>query len=147
MTAANGYTEVRALIRELILESLPAIATVGCHSVPPREARPVRIETDADVSTFVQTIISILDDPLESQRLRAGALVFHLGSAPPAGVDETATTVTTPALRVDRGAVTEKIVASAAAANRPISLSTRAVLTPLGREKARKLGVEIRREP
>jgi predicted amidohydrolase len=49
-------------------------------------------------------------------------------------------------MRVDRGAVTERIVKQAADAGARLVLAPRAVITPLAREKARALGVEIERE-
>ena len=49
-------------------------------------------------------------------------------------------------VRVDRGAVTERIVKQAADAGARLVLAPRAVITPLAREKARALGVEIERE-
>ena len=48
--------------------------------------------------------------------------------------------------RIDRGAVTERTVAAAAKAGGRLVLGPRAVLTPLAREKARALGIEIERE-
>jgi len=49
--------------------------------------------------------------------------------------------------RVERGAVTERMVrAAAAAGERRIVLGPRAVLTPLARDRARASGVEIVKE-
>ncbi|AQA05088.1 hypothetical protein BVC93_24805 [Mycobacterium sp. MS1601] len=149
MTAQPGAQELRAMIRELIIESLPAAAEPEQSSPTVPEFRTVVLATDGDVSNFVHTIITMLDDPLQSQRLRRGTISFRLSQTSPdaqrplsaaASVDSSA------AVRVERGAVTEKIVTAAAADNRAIVVSPRAVLTPLAREKARKLGVDIVRE-
>ncbi len=51
-----------------------------------------------------------------------------------------------PAMRVDRGAVTERVVNEAAAARCRLVLGPSAVLTPSGRDRARQLGVEIEQE-
>ncbi len=48
--------------------------------------------------------------------------------------------------RVDRGAVTERTVIKAAADGARLLLGRGAVLTPLARDKARSLGVEIEKE-
>jgi hypothetical protein len=48
--------------------------------------------------------------------------------------------------RVDKGAVTERAVAAAAAAGARIVVGPRAVLTPLAKDKARSLGVPIEKE-
>jgi predicted amidohydrolase len=47
---------------------------------------------------------------------------------------------------VDKGAVTEAMVAAAAKAGARLVLGPRAVLTPLGRDRARAAGVEIVKE-
>ena len=49
-------------------------------------------------------------------------------------------------MRVDKGAVTERIVREAAAAGARLVLARRAVLTPLARDQARTLRVAIERE-
>ena len=51
-----------------------------------------------------------------------------------------------PAMRIERGAVTERTVREAAAAGARLVLAPRAVLTPMARDRARSLGVEIEKE-
>jgi hypothetical protein len=48
--------------------------------------------------------------------------------------------------RVEKGAVTERMVAAAAKAGSALVLGPRAVLTPLARDKARALGVPVQKE-
>jgi hypothetical protein len=48
--------------------------------------------------------------------------------------------------RVEKGAVTERTVAAAAKAGERLVLGPKAVLTPLGRDKARALGVTVEKE-
>ena len=48
--------------------------------------------------------------------------------------------------RVEKGAVTERMVAAAAQAGAALVLGPRAVLTPLARDKARALGVPVQKE-
>ena len=48
--------------------------------------------------------------------------------------------------RIDRGAVTERVIERAAAEGSALVLGPKAVLTPLGRDRARALGVTIQRE-
>jgi hypothetical protein len=90
---------------------------------------PVRIDSDAALAAFVHSVLARADD------IRAGRLAFTFGAASTGGV-----------VRVDRGAVTERIVKQAADAGARLVLAPRAVITPLAREKARALGVEIERE-
>ena len=98
-------------------------------------AEPVALATDADLDRFVR---SLLARPQDHEAILAGRLRFTLGGgATPAGGG---------ALRVERGAVTERKIQEAAKAGGRIVLGRGAVLTPLGREKARALGVELERE-
>jgi hypothetical protein len=48
--------------------------------------------------------------------------------------------------RIEKGAVTERMVAAAAKAGASLVLGPRAVLTPLARDKARALGVPVQKE-
>lgn len=107
----------------------------------PGRVETVRIRTDADLNVFVRHLLTIFEDPRSRQELRAGRYRFSLAPEPrssPAGPG--------PARRVEQGAVTEKTVAAAAAAGERLVLGRRAVLTPLARDKARKLGVHVEKE-
>lgn len=91
---------------------------------------PVTIASDADLDRFVRVVLDRADD------VRAGRLRFTLGAAAaPAG-----------AMRVAHGAVTERTIKKAAEAGGRLVLGPGAVLTPLAREKARALGIDIERE-
>ena len=146
----------RDLLRELLAEALangnggqaavppPPVAAVHRPSTWSQPAAPgevigdgerarteaVRIETDADLAAFARTVLDHAD------LVRDGRLRFTLGgAAAPSG-----------ALRVARGAVTERTIKRAADAGGRLILGPGAVLTPLAREKARALGVELERE-
>jgi hypothetical protein len=145
--------EARKLVRELLQEALgngngmpasvppPPVAAVHRPSTWSQPAAPgevigspertetVRISTDADLAAFVQRVLD------QSGAIRAGRLRFTLGGAAPAG-----------AMRVAHGAVTERTIKKAADAGGRLVLGPGAVLTPLAREKARALGVDIERE-
>jgi hypothetical protein len=148
----------RDLLRELLSEALangngqpasvppPPVAAVHRPSTWSQPAAPgevigngasaptevVRIESDADLAAFVRTVLD------HGDAIREGRLRFTLGrteAASPAGV-----------VRVARGAVTERTVKKAADAGGRLVLGPGAVLTPLAREKARALGIDIERE-
>jgi hypothetical protein len=89
----------------------------------------VRIENDADLAAFVSTVLD------HGEAIRQGRLRFTLGGGTPAGVT-----------RVTHGAVTERTIKKAAEAGGRLVLGPGAVLTPLAREKARALGIDIERE-
>jgi hypothetical protein len=72
------------------------------------------------------------------RELQAGGVGGVDVAAPPAAGDT--------ALRIERGAVTERAVVAAAKDGRRIVLGARAVVTPLARDKARALGVALEKE-
>jgi hypothetical protein len=122
---------VAAVLRPSTWSHPPAPGEVIGDGTVGARVEPVRLDTDAALAAFVQTVLARADE------IRAGALSFTLGhpGATSPGV-----------VRVDRGAVTERIVKQAADAGARLVLAPRAVITPLAREKARALGVEIERE-
>jgi hypothetical protein len=95
----------------------------------------VTLATDADLDQFVRSLLARADT--DGAAIRAGRLRFSLGRPGPGGGG---------VLRIERGAVTERTVKDAAAAGARLVLAPGAVLTPLAREKARALGIEIERE-
>jgi hypothetical protein len=154
--------ELRALIREVIHDVLP-------QGLPVIET--VNLSTDEDLAAFVARLLDL--DPEAREELRAGRKEFRLAvpshpqtpqapsvtqtasvPAPSGGngvhgrngltaVNGSAGPVTR---RIERGAVTEKMVRDAARAGERLVLGPGAVLTPLARDRARASGVEISRE-
>ena len=150
--------ELRVLIREVIRDVLP-------NGLPSVET--VNLSTDEDLAAFVARLLDL--DPEARDELRAGRKRFRL-AAPPLPQTPSTPTVTiaaasgtngthgsngltavngsagSPARRIERGAVTEKVVRDAARAGERLVLGPGAVLTPLARDRARASGVEISRE-
>jgi hypothetical protein len=107
-------------------------------SRPGLEVRPVRLATDEELHEFVLQVIALADNPKRRRDLLAGRLRFTLA---PAGAAQG------PAdHRIEKGAVTERAVQAAASAGARLVLGSRAVLTPLARDRARALGVPIEKE-
>jgi hypothetical protein len=107
----------------------------------------VRIDSDEDLQTFVRALAGRLANPRDRLAIKSGRLRFALqrdaaagpsAGAPGADVREV--------VRVERGAVTERHVRDAASHGARLVLAPRAVLTPLARDSARSLGVEIEKE-
>ncbi len=164
---------VRAVIREVLAELLPAAVSPGptqptvaqpalAQPVPARQPVPVRaapaqpglaypvsedaqsvetvsLRTDADLAAFVRRLLHLFENPKHRDELRSGRLRFRLAPVAAPGSAQ-------PAHRVEKGAVTEAMVADAAKAGARLVLGRRAVLTPLARDRARAAGVEIERE-
>lgn len=149
---------LRAAVREVLASLLPpASAGDGGGQIAPARTPPVQpglahsvrenteavevvsLRTDADVAAFVRHLLHLFDNPVRRDALRSGRLRFRL--AAPAGPG-----TVQPSHRIEKGAVTEAMVVSAARAGARLVLGRRAVLTPLARDRARAAGVEIERE-
>jgi hypothetical protein len=148
--------DAREILRELLAE---ALAGSNGHAVTPQVPPPpvaavhrpstweapaggverVSLAGDDDLNRFVRDLLTRPD----REAILAGRVRFTLarggGGAPAVAAPAGAT-------RVERGAVTERLVAATAKAGGRLVLGPRAVLTPLAREKARALGLEIERE-
>ena len=154
--------DARDILRELLAEALagangngvtpqvppPPVAAVhrpATWEAPAGGVERVSLAGDDDLNRFVRDILTRADrDAILAGRVRftlAGAEAGRAGGTPsggnPSGGGPT---------RIPRGAVTERTVAAAAKAGGRLVLGPRAVLTPLAREKARALGIEIERE-
>jgi hypothetical protein len=154
--------ELRALIREVIRDVLP-------KGLPVIET--VDLSTDEDLEAFVARLLNL--DPEALEDLRAGRKRFRLavpshpqtpqapsvtqtasvpavsggsGAQGPNGLRAVNGSAGPPTRRVERGAVTERVVRDAARAGERLVLGPGAVLTPLARDRARASGVEISRE-
>jgi hypothetical protein len=99
----------------------------------------VSIRTDADLGNFVLHLLHLFENPKHRDALRAGRLRFRLAAPAPGGSAQ-------PSHRIEKGAVTEAMVAASARAGARLVLGRRAVLTPLARDRARATGVEIVKE-
>ena len=120
-------------------------------SAPPGPPGPpgsweVRIGSDADLREFALRVLKLADNPKQRRDLVAGRLGFRLAGPPEPGPQAAQLAGPPGVHRVDKGAVTERAVSAAAAAGARLVLGPRAVLTPLGKDKARALGVPIDKE-
>ncbi len=175
MTAEPGMTgqrpqadpeAIRALVREVLADLLPAAARDpgdrgdrgdGSGGLGAGTGRPaqqglphtvaehvesvevVLIRTDADLAGFVLHLLHLFENPKHRDALRAGRLRFQLAAAAAPGSAQ-------PSHRIEKGAVTEAMVAASARAGARLVLGRGAVLTPLARDRARAAGVEIVKE-
>jgi hypothetical protein len=155
---------IRGLVREVLAELLPAGAAGvagraqpgGTANAPAGNGRAqegpalsvtedvesvevVSLRTDGDLAHFVLHLLHLFENPKHRAALRSGRLRFRLAAAAVPGAVQ-------PSHRVDKGAVTEAMVAAAAREGARLVLGPRAVLTPLGRDRARAAGVEISKE-
>jgi hypothetical protein len=127
---------VAAVLRPSTWARPPAPGEVIGDGASPQGGRTehVTLASDDDLDRFVRALLDRFER--DGAAIRAGRLRFSLGR--PGAAAGT--------LRIERGAVTERTVKDAAAAGTRLVLAPGAVLTPLAREKARALGLEIERE-
>jgi hypothetical protein len=174
VSARIGPDDLRALVRQVLLETLPgAVAAAG----PPAGTSPaaggpaagwqtVAVSTDADLDRFVQHLLALFEDPRRRQDLRAGRLRFRLATPPPPPTPAAPTAPSPtepsptaagapaqalpggdrPVVRIERGAVTEARVREASRSGARLVLGRAAVLTPLARDRARGLALPIEKE-
>jgi len=117
--------ELRGLVREVLKEAMAS------RAAPKQGVETVRIGNDADLQAFVNR----LSGPGIMEAVRAGKLRFTLG--------QTASGSTSPG-DILEGVISEQKI-SALAAKSTVTLGPTAVLTPLARDRARKLGLKIER--
>jgi hypothetical protein len=104
----------------------------------------VDLRTDADLEAFVRALARRLENPRDRMAILSGRLRFGLGAT---GQATAARDLPVGAvIRIEKGAVTERHVREAAEKHARLVLSPRAVLTPMARDRARSLGVEIEKE-
>jgi hypothetical protein len=150
--------ELRALVREVIRDVLPQGLAV---------TETVNLSTDEDLAVFVKRLLDL--DPAQREELRSGGKRFRLASpqarsvpagAGPVGAGQSGAGQSgagqsngaeragpsAPVRHIERGAVTEAVIAAAARAGERLVLGRGAVLTPLARDRARASGVQIEKE-
>jgi hypothetical protein len=100
----------------------------------------VSITSDEELAAFVRRLLTLCENPRDHAAIRSGERRFVLRGSAHAGPRDTAVK------RIDRGAVSERVVREAAATGSRLVLGRKAVLTPMGRDVARSLGVTIEKE-
>jgi hypothetical protein len=145
--AGIGQDELRAAVRAVLRDVLPA----GVTDAPPTPtAGPragqgdVTIESAADLTALVRRVAALCEDPQVRAALQAGQHGFQLVTT--AHTTARSADAAAEVMTIERGAVTERAVVRAAEAGGRLRLGPRAVLTPLARDKARTLGVQIEKE-
>lgn len=120
--------ELRHMVRDVLRE---ALAQRGQAQQSGNAVETVRITSDQDLAAFLARVI----EPATAEKIRAGQLRFTLGAAAPSAMPATAALT---------GVITENKIDHLKGAGRLV-LGADAVLTPLARDKARKLGLTIER--
>ena len=152
--AGLGIDELRAAVRAVLRDVLPAELLHGAASGP-ETVEHVSLRSDAELDALVRRVASLCEDPTRRAAMKDGRHGFRLAGGAPGSADRrphgrpdgaAPSYSTSGVVRVERGAVTERTVVRASAEGARLVVGAKAVLTPLARDKARVLGVEIERE-
>lgn len=150
--------QLRLLVREVVRDAVAGLAAPASPPAPraapaaphgPVPTGPlaaeqrsrtdsVRIGSDQDLDAFVRHLLRLFENAKTRDDLRQGRLSFRLSGSTRGA--------TAASRRFERGAVTERHVAELAESGATLVLGPGAVLTPLGRERARALGLTITKE-
>ena len=151
MTSGNGSglglsdDQLRAEVRAVLRDVLPTVTgEAATPVVAAGDTTEIALRTNADLDAFVRRVADLCADPVQRKALQVGRRRFRLVTAAegrPSTGEPRASVV-----RVEHGAVTERLVKKAAADGARVVLGRRAVLTPLARDRARSLGVTIEKE-
>lgn len=106
----------------------------------------VSFQSDQDLAKFVRRLVQLLEEPGAREAVKSGRHQFKMKrsqiaaaaapSARPAGATE----------KILKGVVKENTVVAAAKAGARLVIGRGVVVTPLARDKARQLGVQIERD-
>ena len=111
----------------------------------PAASEEISIQSDQDLAKFVRRLVQLLADPVTGEAVRSGRHQFMLKrsrlspgpvSTRPAGALQ----------KIAKGVVKENTVVAAAKAGQRLVIGRGVVVTPLARDKARQLGVQIERD-
>ena len=120
------------------------MALPGCaNCAAAADVEVVDLRSDADLDAFVRSLVRRFENPRDRMAIRSGKVRFRLGATASGSAAAPAPAVV---MRIEKGAVTERTVRDAAAAGARLVLAPKAVLTPMARDRARSLGVEIEKE-
>lgn len=152
MTTAPDSEELRAAVRAVLREVLP-VEALRTRLEPASDGGAVAVRDDAELDALVRRIAAECADPARRAAMAAGRHGYRLAQAgqvdgrlPAAAGPGRVTDNGAPAVRIERGAVTERTVQRAASEGARLVLGRRAVLTPLARDRARSLGVAVEKE-
>jgi hypothetical protein len=154
--AIKAKGALRAVAEKAVAAASPAApAVLAAKMAPPARPAPsdrqaaaeeVSLQSDQDLARFVRRLVHLLEDPATRDAVKSGRQQFKLKrsqamaapapQARPAGAVE----------KIHKGVVKESTVAAAAKAGARLLIGRGVVVTPLARDKARQLGVQIERD-
>ena len=146
---------IRTMVRQVLRDALPEAVRERVTSEVAAKVMPaatgdgakveeVSITSDGELQSFVRRLLSLAADPKRREALQSGQFKFRLKRARKA--PESEASARGGGERIDKGIVTERKVIAAAKAGKKLVVGKGVVVTPLARDKARQLGVQIEKE-
>ena len=130
---------IRTLIRDVIAEEVKAMKAGKLSAAA---ATSVRIANDADLAAFAKDVLHLAADPKVRAAIEAGRHPFHLAGSPPAAAG---VAPSGQSHRVDKGVVTEGVIAKLAKGVSRLILGPGVSITPLARDKAKARNISVER--
>jgi hypothetical protein len=132
---------IRTLIRDVIAEEMKAMKA---GKSPAASNAAVRIASDADLAAFAKDVLRLAQDPAIRAAIESGRHPFRLSgsaqatpaqSAAPGGQMH----------RIDKGVVTEAVIAKLGKGISRLVLGPGVSITPLARDKAKARNISVER--
>lgn len=130
----NGAVDLRAMVREVLRE------TMAARGAPATGVQRITITSDADLQAFV-TRLAV---PGTIEAVRAGNLKFQWSAAVQAGAAVQNAMPHPGGLPAMAGVISERKL-QGLAAGATVRLAAGAVVTPMGKDVARRLGLKFER--
>ncbi len=144
-------SELRQLIREILVEELGKTPGPSAAAAPPRiTEEQVTLRTNADLSAFVARLMIAAQDGRLRCDIEAGRHVFRLAEtapSPPLQAHQPSAPVpqAVAVVRFERGLVSERDVATLARGTTRIDVGRSVRFTPLARDELGRRGIRIER--
>ena len=147
MSGRPSATVLRDMVREILNDVLAEEVAARVAGAVRQEGAPeiVTVASQADLDAAIRRLLGDASNPERRQALERGEVRFVF-AGPSSGSTSVQSQQAVAAHRVERGAVTERHVKAAAESGAVIVTATRVVITPLAKDRARALGVVIRKD-
>lgn len=133
---------IRSLIRDVIAEEVKAMKAGKSPAAP---STAIRIASDADLAAFAKDVLRLAQDPATRAAIEAGRHPFHLAGSAPAAATAQPAAATGQVHRIDKGVVTETVIAKLGKGVSRLMLGAGVSITPLARDKAKARNISVER--
>jgi len=138
---------IREVLNDVVATQVRQVATTAVGSVAAADgAELVSIRSQSDLDAAVRRVLADAAHPARRAAVQSGRVRFVLGEVPAAGGGRASGATGPEVVRVERGALTERHVRTAGQNGAVIHITRAVVVTPLAKERARAMGVQIVKE-